>query len=301
MIESANVVRSPSCENTSEKGEIVHILDNLNQAATSDEETKEQLIHELAQTPFETLPVMIEVLTIHPKRLWSTAAEVIYAIGYPANTAALGTLLDHVGDGKSPARENAIPTLLEMEMGVVGAAIIDIFLERGRHTPFWRDTLEKAVETLLERGQPLPSWAKGVGSSIERRQSMQYWKEAIQGISTDQSTQYWRDAVQGIGSFLAQQAPVQLLDVCGPTVAYLLSQPALFGDEREIQTGILFGILERLGPSCGVYAMPVLLDLLKDEYMQDEREAIWSLIQACREEVKAPYHTILHRLSEEMQ
>lgn len=243
----------------------MNILEKLDQVANSDEGMQEHLIHELAQAPFETLPVMIEILNTHPKRLWSTAAEVVRAIGYPANTTALGTLLDHVGDGNSPGREKAIAALVEMDMAVVGAAVIEFLLDRRQYTQYWRDSAQ-------ERGS-------GRGPH----------------------TQYWVDAVQGISSFLSQNAPSQLVVLCGPTVAYLLCQPTLFGDEREIQTGILFSILARLGPSCGIYAMPVLLDLLKDEYMQDEREAIWYLIQACSEEVKAPYQHILHRFGEEMQ
>jgi hypothetical protein len=44
----------------------------------------------------------------------NNAAQVIRAIGYPHNTAAIFPLISHVGDPNSPAWDGAVKTLEEM-------------------------------------------------------------------------------------------------------------------------------------------------------------------------------------------
>jgi HEAT repeat protein len=218
----------------------------LDQATFSDKAIREQIIHQLAQHPSNALPVMIDVLTSGEKVHWAVAAETIRAIGYPANSCAIPVLLDHLSDGNSPAWHQACQALLDIEVPILGAVL---------------------VEALLDRGQ--------------------YHR-------------YWPELIRGIASLFDRNAPYKLALLCGPTIVYLLSQPHLFAQEakedQEIYTSALFSILKRLGPPCGIYAMPCLLDLAVDERLEeDDRDAVWKLIAECDEEVKKLYaHNIEH-------
>src|SRR6266852_4651901 len=93
--------------------------DQLHQATSSDEPVRERIVHELASHPDETLEAMIHVLNRPMKPYWEIATHVIRAIGYPRNAAAIPTLLAHIGDQNSLARQEAIHTLTDMGPQVV--------------------------------------------------------------------------------------------------------------------------------------------------------------------------------------
>ena len=115
-------------------------------------------------------------------------------------------------------------------------------------------------------------------------------------LDQGQNDEFWVETVQGICSMLVDQAPYALAVLCGQTIAYLLSQPSLFNGELEDTFPLLFAVLQRIGSPCGVYAMPLFLSFMLGNSLYGDKEAVWTLLQSCSDEVKAPYQHTLKRI-----
>ncbi len=105
------------------------LVAKLDEASFSDEETKQQIVHDLAAHPDETLESIRGVLTQPQKGRWRGAVQVIRAIGYPRNVPAIPELVDQVSDLNSPARNESIQALTEMERSVVVPHLMKALLD----------------------------------------------------------------------------------------------------------------------------------------------------------------------------
>jgi HEAT repeat protein len=101
----------------------------LDEAAFSDEETKQRIIRDLATHPDETLESIRTVLTTPQKGLWREVVQVIRAIGYPRNVLAIPELVDQVSDLISPVRTESIQALTEMARSVVVPHLLKALLD----------------------------------------------------------------------------------------------------------------------------------------------------------------------------
>jgi len=123
------------------------IVFKLEEARFADSQTKERIIQELADNPEETLIETIAVLGMAAKPLWKLAIQVIRLIGYPRNAIAIPALIDQVADGNSPARNEAMQTLIEMGVEAVSPYFIQTMLER-KSQKYWIDAIH-GICTLL--------------------------------------------------------------------------------------------------------------------------------------------------------
>ena len=118
------------------------IEEQLREAAKADEQTREQIIHELASAPDATLETLINILRFGSKGLENITLSVVQAIGYPRNVSALPALIDLVGMPNTPGWTFTLHILLDMEPGVVIPALIQRLLDRGRSMAYWTETTE---------------------------------------------------------------------------------------------------------------------------------------------------------------
>lgn len=102
---------------------------------------REQIIHSLATHPDETLDAVIHILTRPKKALWKISVQVIRAIGYPQNARAIPTLIAHVGDQNSLAWQEAVETLLDMDIDVVVPHLIFDMWDKS-HREYWGSDVE---------------------------------------------------------------------------------------------------------------------------------------------------------------
>src|SRR5260370_8159342 len=94
------------------------IEEQLREAAKPDEQTREQIIHELASSPDATLDTLINILRFGSKGLENITLSVVQAIVYPRNVSALPALIDLVGMPNNPPCTFTLPILLDIEPGV---------------------------------------------------------------------------------------------------------------------------------------------------------------------------------------
>src|SRR5215472_12890417 len=123
----------------------MHIMleEKLREASLADEQTREQIICELASQPDETLPALIHRLQSGPKGgTERMAARVIHAIGYPRNQSAIPALIERVEDLNAPVWNEAIQTLLDMPAEAVVPAVIQVLLDRGKHVLYWEEAVD---------------------------------------------------------------------------------------------------------------------------------------------------------------
>ncbi|HVB23493.1 MAG TPA: hypothetical protein VNG51_16260 [Ktedonobacteraceae bacterium] len=112
--------------------------EKLREAALADEQTREQIIRELASHPDDILSMLIHYIQFGPKGgTERMAAEVIFAIGYPRNKSAISVLIDRIGDLNAPSRKEAIQALLAMDADVIVPSPIQTLWDRGQHIPYW--------------------------------------------------------------------------------------------------------------------------------------------------------------------
>ncbi len=120
----------------------------LDEAMRSDESGRKRIIGELASRPDDVLDDVIRIFGHAKKSLWKAAAQVIRAIGYPRNAKAIPTLVGEVGDGNSPAWEEAVQTLTDIGPYVVVPYLIHFIWDRTSHF-YWGDDVEGICSMLL--------------------------------------------------------------------------------------------------------------------------------------------------------
>lgn len=102
-------------------------------ATFADEQRRREIIHDLAARADEALGALRSILKTNAKTLWSVAVHVIREIGYPQNTAAIPEVVDQVSDRNSPAWQEAVQTLAEMEKQAVIPYVIQVIWDRRIH------------------------------------------------------------------------------------------------------------------------------------------------------------------------
>ena len=121
----------------------------LDEATFSNESVRTRIIAKLAAHPEETLGSVLQALQQPIKSRWEVAIQVIRAIGYPRNASALPTLIAHVGDKNSPARQEAIDTLVGMEPQVVVPHLVRYLWQRDQDQ-YWGEDVEGICAMLFE-------------------------------------------------------------------------------------------------------------------------------------------------------
>ena len=137
------------------------------------------------------------------------------------------------------------------------------------NAPGW----EAAVETLDELGAPFV--VPYLLAYLWDKERHQYWGYDVEGICLMLSSVNREFAV-----------------MCGPTIAYLLSQEAST-DPHDLDKGFLLDVLEKIGADCGEYALPTLISLLQREETYDLRTRIHRLIASFDKELLEPYRLVL--------
>lgn len=211
---------------------------------TTNIQEKERLIHELAQHPQETLGEAMRALGSLPKSRWKVAAQVIRAIGYPHNAAALPLLMGHISDPNWPGWGEVVKTLEEMGPEVVVPYILLDFWQRDR-------------------------------------------------------VQYWDQHIESICSMLSQVERTFALQ-CGPALAHLLGRDDLPPD-RDLDRSFLLDVLEKIGPDCAEYAMPVLVDFIGKEGNSSSGMQALRLVQSFDQQILERYQYVLAPLLKKME
>lgn len=153
-----------------------------------------------------------------------------------------------------PRNAPAIPTLFDQ----VG----------DRNSPAWREV----VETLVDMGSRVVA------------------PYMIYALLEKQS--YWIDTITGICTMLTL-VEINYARLCGPAVSYLLSQGKLSDKFEELEQDYLLDVLEKLGPECAFYALPVLIQLVKKEGAGELSKQARKLIASFKQEDLEPYQFLI--------
>ena len=111
----------------------------IDQAVSSEETMRQRIIHDLAQSPNETLEAVTDMLKTAPKSRWSVAVQVIRAIGSPHNKSAIPELIAQIGDLNSPAWNEVTQTLMDMGSQVIVPYLIEALLDKRKNRNYWLD------------------------------------------------------------------------------------------------------------------------------------------------------------------
>ncbi len=128
---------------------------NLDAVVSSNEQERQQIIAELVKHPNETLDAILK--RHHGKSKWSFVIELIRRIGYPQNSRALPWLVDHI-DRNSPAWDETIRAIADLEPEVVTPYLIEILWDRGRHRESWGYDVESICVLLCQLDRAYAAW-----------------------------------------------------------------------------------------------------------------------------------------------
>lgn len=103
--------------------------------------------------------------------------------------------------------------------------------------------------------------------------------------------QYWGDHLEGICFMLCQVERTFALQ-CGPALAHLLGREDL-PPERDLDRGFLLDVLEKIGPDCAEYALPVLIDFIDKEANTTNVMQALRLVQSFDQQIRERYQYVL--------
>lgn len=116
--------------------------EKLHRAALADEQTKEQIIRELASNADETLPLLLDRIRFgHKGGAERIAVRAIRMIGYPCNSAAIPALIEQVSNLNAPAWREAAQALLDMGTDAIVPALIRVLLGSDQKIQHWGETV----------------------------------------------------------------------------------------------------------------------------------------------------------------
>lgn len=87
---------------------------------------------------------------------------------------------------------------------------------------------------------------------------------------------------------------------CGPALAHLLGRDDLPPD-RDLDRSFLLDVLEKIGPDCAEYAMPVLVDFIGKEGNSSSGMQALRLVQSFDKEILERYQYVLAPLLKKME
>jgi hypothetical protein len=146
-----------------------------------------------------------------------------------------------------------------------------------------------------------PSWNEAMQALVEMGPEIviPYF---IQTMLDGTSHRYWIDAIHGICQILNIKSVGREYAVpCGPAISYLLSQDDLSDAFEKLDPEYLLDVLEKIGPECGVYALPALRHVVNKEGMNKIGQQAWNLIASFDEQVREPYKLLLAALQKTEQ
>ncbi len=111
--------------------------------------------------------------------------------------------------------------------------------------------------------------------------------------------QYWDQHIEGICFMLCQVERIFALQ-CGPALAHLLGRNDLPPD-RDLDRGFLLDVLEKIGPDCAEYALPVLIDFISKEGNTTNGMQALRLVQSFDQEILERYQYVLAPLLKRME
>lgn len=322
----------------------------LQQAALAkSEEERDHLIREIALCADEILEEIVRILQSPKELLWPVAVRVIDAIGYPDNTPAIPTLIDHASDWNSVAQQTAQEALLH-----IGVHTMPYLLEaiQGSDTVFdWIDALGTTMDLRGKLGeylvreladhpdetlasmlyileQPMKPWwplavrvilaigypknksaiplliQHGGEVSLIEQEAQQVLESLgptivvpyfLKALLDDRERERHQRNVSDVCTLLLRMQR-EYAKRCGPTIVYLISHTN-FSPRLGIQ--FLLRVLEKIGPECASYALPMLVQLLSKKRIRDMREQAQRLINSFDREVLEPYKYVMESLQKE--
>ncbi|MDQ2907073.1 MAG: hypothetical protein M3Y81_26475 [Chloroflexota bacterium] len=134
----------------------------LRHAINADEETKDHLIGELARHAKETLDHLIAILSKYDRPLLLLAMQVIGAIGFPDNTAALPWLMRIAAGGDTDLRQAAIDVLQGMAVDAVTPFFLACFLNMEEQDKGWSVMVGNICQVVVTKKE----WALACGPAV---------------------------------------------------------------------------------------------------------------------------------------
>lgn len=108
--------------------------------------------------------------------------------------------------------------------------------------------------------------------------------------------QYWGEDLEGICIMLSMNTVEQeYAKQCGPALVSLASRYDLFSPE-EFGREYALDVLEKIGPECATYALPMLIHLIRTEGDSNTCQQARHLIATFDQRIKEPYKLILASL-----
>jgi hypothetical protein len=108
-------------------------------------------------------------------------------------------------------------------------------------------------------------------------------------LENNPQNEYWLDAVAGICSML-RSTEKTFATQCGAAIAFLLSQKI---PEGELDPWYLLIVLEKIGPECATYALPALLQFVRNKGMSELGKQARELIASFDQGELEPYKYVL--------
>lgn len=135
-----------------------------------------RLIRELARQPKEVMTALQQLRYAPPKRHWSVISQVVGAIGYPQNVAAIPLIIAIATDPNAPGQEEATATVCEMGPEIVVPYLIEILWDRGQQRRGWDEEVYE-ICWWLRRGVQERAYLLGCGPVLAFLLSQrQVWK-----------------------------------------------------------------------------------------------------------------------------
>ncbi len=134
----------------------------LRNAINADEEAKDHIIDDLARHSKETLDILIAILSKYNQPLLLLAVQVIGAIGFPDNIAALPWLISIAAGGDTDVRQVAIHVLKDIEVDAVTPFFLACFLNMDEQDKGWYVMVGDICQVVVAKKE----WALACGPAV---------------------------------------------------------------------------------------------------------------------------------------
>ncbi len=140
----------------------LEIEGRLSNAINADEETKNHLIDDLARHAKETLDILIAILSKYDRPLLLLTVQVIGAIGFPDNTAALPWLMSIAAGRDTDVHQAAIHVLQGMEVNAITPFFLACFLNVEEQDKGWYVMVGNLCQVVVAKKE----WALTCGPAV---------------------------------------------------------------------------------------------------------------------------------------
>ncbi len=194
------------------------IWERVEQATFADDPVaRTRLIRELALQPKEVMMALQQLSYYPPKQHWRVISQVVGAIGYPQNVAAIPLIIAIATDPNAPGQEEATATLCEIGPEIVVPYLIEILWDRGQKRQGWDEEVYE-VCWWLERGVKERAYLLGCGPVLAFLLSQrQVWKDMDEADALERALIAALVAIAAEGADYVLPALLAWLEQEGPT------------------------------------------------------------------------------------